>query len=89
MTKYREDAEKATPSTGDEGPPILAASPREEAYTTLAAQYGLDDDMIIGNSGNYRQTVEEEYQAYVTAPTLSKAVDPLKFWEACRDINGA
>jgi hypothetical protein len=53
MTKYREDAEKATPSTGDEGPPISAASPREEAYTTLAAQYGLDDDMIIGNSGNY------------------------------------
>ena len=86
MTKYREDARKKNPSTNDEGPPIPAASRREEAYMTLAAQYGLDDDMIIGNPAQYQQSVEEEYQAYITTPTLSGNVDPLKFWEVHGDI---
>jgi hypothetical protein len=89
MTEYREDAEKKNPSTNDEGPLIPAASRRLEAYMTLAAQYGLDDDMTIGNPGKYQQSVEEEYQAYITAPTLSGKVDPLKFWEVRGDVTGA
>jgi hypothetical protein len=56
----------------------------------LAAEYGLDDDdMIIGNPGNnlQQQTVDEEYQAYVTAPCSSNDVTSLKFWEVSGHIN--
>ena len=49
----------------------------------LAAEYGLGDDMTIGNLGDNRrqQTTEEEYQAYVTAPPSPREVNSLKFWE--------
>ena len=53
---------------------------------TLAAQYGLDNDMTIGNPGKYQQSVKEEYQAYITVPTLLGKVDPLKFWEVHGDV---
>jgi hypothetical protein len=91
MTEYREDAEKKNPSTStnNEGSSIAAVSHGEAAYMTLAAQYGLDDDMIIGIPGKYQRSVEEEYQAYITAPTLSGKVDPLKFWEVRGDVNSA
>jgi len=89
MMKYREKAEKATPNANDEEPPILAVSPKVEAYMTLAAEYGLEDNMTIGDPGKYQQTLEEEYQAYVTAPSLPRGTDPLRFWEACGDTNGA
>jgi hypothetical protein len=61
-----------------------------EAYMELAAQYGLPNDMIIGNPcETQQQTVDQEYQAYVTAPCSPKDVKPLKFWEVRGDINGA
>ena len=61
-------------------------------FMDLAAQYGLGDDMAINNLGDRRrQTTEEEYQAYVTAPHPSNDVSPLKFWEVSGEsgyING-
>jgi hypothetical protein len=49
--------------------------------------------MIIGNPGENQQqrqqTVDEEYQAYVTAPCSTKDVHPLKFWEVRGDICSA
>jgi hypothetical protein len=50
-------------------------------YMSLAAQYGLDDDMDIGDSSANMQTIEQEYQAYITASLSPKTVDILKFWE--------
>lgn len=52
------------------------------AYMSLAAQYGLEDDMTIGRSGGQEQTVEQEYQAYITAPLSPVDMPILKFWEA-------
>jgi hypothetical protein len=55
-------------------------------YMTLDAQYGLmEDDLEIGSSTTPEQTVEQEYQAYVTASLSPKKVDILKFWEVSRE----
>ena len=53
-----------------------------EKYYTLAAEYTLDDDLDIGGSGGDEQTIEQEYQAYITAPLSSKTISILRFWEA-------
>ena len=53
-------------------------------YMSLAEQYGLED-MDDGNPDENTQTVEQEYQAYVTALPSPKSVDILKFWEV-RDV---
>ena len=90
MFEYRE---KATANNEVEEPhfPDNRAYPGVvgDTYMELGAQYGLDDDMTIGNPGDNRpQTVDEEYQAYVTAQCSSKDVTSLKFWEVGGDING-
>jgi len=54
-----------------------------EPYLDVVAEYGLDDDMDIGNLGGDMQTIDQEYQAYVMGMPSSKAVDILKFWEVC------
>jgi hypothetical protein len=56
-------------------------------YMALASQYGIADDMEIGGSSKTTKSIEQEYQAYITAP-LSKNVDILKFWEVGATING-
>lgn len=50
-------------------------------YMSLAAQYGLDDDMDMSNLGNQGQTYEQEHQAYVTAPCSPPNTNILKHWE--------
>lgn len=78
MLQYRE---KAT-SSGEpftETPEAPSEVPR---YMTLAAQYGLGDDMdITGSGATNEQTIGQEYQGYITAPLSKKDVDILKFWE--------
>jgi hypothetical protein len=84
MTDYRKNAtEEPTPENpaGDRG--------KMPSYMSLAANYGLQKDMIIGNSDNSKQTVDQEYQAYVTAPCSPGSVDPLRYWEVGGDNNGA
>jgi hypothetical protein len=56
-------------------------------YMSLAAQYGLDSDMDFGESGETEQTIEQEYQAYITAPLSPKTVNILKFWEVGDYVN--
>jgi hypothetical protein len=65
--------QKSVPAAG----PSTSAVP---AYMSLAAQYGITD-MEIGNPGIPDQTVEQEYQAYITAPLSPNTMDILKFWE--------
>lgn len=82
MLEYRE---KATNSDDEE--PLIPdnraySEDVGEPYMDLAAQYGLGDDMTISNPGdNRQQTIQEEYQAYVTALCLPRDVSPLRFWE--------
>jgi hypothetical protein len=55
-------------------------------FMSLAAQYGLNKDMEIGNSDGPEQTTEQEYQAYVTAQP-SRGIGVIKFWEVHNSIN--
>jgi len=87
MSEYRK---KAAGSQDEEL--LFQQDPTYKApkFMSLAAQYGLpDDDMDIGGLGHKERTVDQEYQAYVTAPCLPKNTDPLKFWEVGGDTNGA
>jgi hypothetical protein len=81
MSEYRATSEE--PLAGPIAP-ILGESP---AYMTLDDQYGLmDDDLAIGGTTAQGQTVEQEFQAYVTAPLSPPNIDILKFWEVSRDL---
>jgi len=54
------------------------------AYTSLAQQYGLPDDMYFATPDSLEeQTVEEEYRSYVTASISPPGTNILKFWEVC------
>lgn len=84
MRKYKETA-----ATTDEPPalvPLIPCSRETPAYMSLAEQYGLEDDMDVGSSAN-TQSVEQEYQAYITAPLSSKKVDIVKFWEVSSEVD--
>ena len=50
-------------------------------YMSLAEQYGIAEDMEIGESSELMQTIEQELQAYITATLSLKIVNILKFWE--------
>jgi predicted xylose isomerase-like sugar epimerase len=66
----------------DEGLPAQEAPASTiPAYLELAEAYGMPE-MDIGNVAQGQQTLDEEYQAYVTAQCSSKGTDILKFWEA-------
>lgn len=89
MSEYREKAA----ADSDEVPPSEEdpTSPNAPMYMSLAAQYGLGDDMKIGNLAENRreQTVNQEYQAYLTAQCSQSNVNILQFWEVGDDIYGA
>ena len=65
--------EESVPAAGPSTSVVLA-------YMSLVAQYGITD-MEIGNPGICDQSVEQEYQAYITAPLSPKTMDILKFWK--------
>ena len=48
----------------------------------LAAQYGISDVMTSNDDDQPPQTIDEEYDAYISAP-CSKGIKSLKFWEVC------
>jgi len=79
MNEYREKMKgTAGESTQTPNPLRTEDMPR---YMTLADQYGIADEMEIGESSEGSQTIEQEYQAYVTAALSQKTIDILKFWE--------
>jgi len=77
MGEYHENV---TTETETEQP---ASEDPRPAYMSLAAQYGLGDEMEIGGStsSNHQATIEEEYSSYITAPLSPASMDILKFWE--------
>jgi hypothetical protein len=81
MVEYRERNNKEGPAPTPGADAADVADPVEAAkYLAIAAKYGIDD-MEIGESMGNEQTIEQEYQAYITAPLASKAINILKFWE--------
>jgi hypothetical protein len=79
MLEYHEKvpAQPVQTSESDAGDPGAEEMPK---YTSLAAKYGLND-MDIGESEGNKQTIEQEYQAYITALLALKMVNILKFWK--------
>jgi hypothetical protein len=80
MIEYRERAA----ASEEQPPPSRSPSPSSGANLpsySLAAKYGLSDDMDVGDPGANEQTVEQEYQAYITAPLSPRTTDIIKFWE--------
>ena len=57
------------------------------AYMSLAKQYGLDDMELGASEDVETQTVEQEYQAYITASISVPGTDMLKFWEVGKPYN--
>ena len=51
------------------------------AYTTLAEMYSLEDMDFSTPDNVEEQSLEQEYQSYVTAALLKAGTDTLKFWE--------
>lgn len=79
MQEYREKIGTASTRMPVDAYPSAGDVP---AYMSLAAQYDLEDDMTIGASGGAQeQSIEQEYQAYITAPLSTQKTDILKFWE--------
>ena len=66
--------------------PARPATQEMPAYMTLAAQYGIEDEMDVGGNAN-DQTMDQEYQLYVTAPHSPKNVNIIKFWEVSGDLD--
>lgn len=56
------------------------------ALPLLITQYGLEDDFNIGDAGGKVQTIEQEYQAYITGILSPISLDILKFWEVNSEV---
>ena len=56
-------------------------------FMSLASQFLVEDEVNFEELGNNKQTIDQEYQAYMTAPLSRMSI--LKFWEVGTDINGA
>jgi hypothetical protein len=83
MLEYRERKKKETTTSGDAAPAPAAPKPKDApAFMSLAERYGLYDMGFANAEDTEEQTVEQEYQAYVTAPLSQKGTNILKFWEA-------
>jgi hypothetical protein len=76
MREYRENSTEA--ATANEQP---APENSQPGYMSLAAQYGLGDEMEIGGSTSLQETIEQEFSSYTTASLSSSSVDIIKFWE--------
>ena len=76
MIKYHTQAISPEEPSGPRSP---AADGNAPAYMSLSEQ--LADDDVDFASGVGKQTVEQEYQAYITAPLSPKTMDIVKFWE--------
>ena len=78
MLKYREKAH----GDSNDYPETRPSAEDVPAYMSLAAQYGIDNDMDFGNSGqDEQQMIDQEYRAYATVSCSPKGTDILKFWE--------
>lgn len=54
------------------------------AYYSLTERYGLGVSMqFVSQESQNIQTVEQEYQSYITALRSGPGTNTMKFWEVC------
>jgi 2-hydroxychromene-2-carboxylate isomerase len=91
MTEYRaRTIAMDSDHQGLVGPPASSQALEEPpAFMSLAEQYGLtDEDLGASESDDHSiQTIEQEYQAYVTAPLCAKGTRIIKWWEVSQKID--
>jgi hypothetical protein len=88
MIEYREREIVTAPEEEQSIPPTVPGTREMPAYMSLAVQYGItDDDMDIGHFSAQEQTIEQEFQSYITAPLSPKNIDIIKFWEVSTGAN--
>jgi 2-hydroxychromene-2-carboxylate isomerase len=71
------------------GPLSSLALEEPPAFMSLAEQYGLtDEDLGASEPDDHSiQTVEQEYQAYITAPVCVKGTPIIKWWEVSQNTD--
>ena len=77
MIKYHEKISIESESMAANANADARTVPR---YMSLAREYNLPD-MTIGGPDPQEQTIEQEYQAYITARLSPQNVSILVFWE--------
>ena len=82
MLEYRKRIEGTAKSPEADAAALGSGDTEIERYMEIAAHFGLSD-MEIGESpgAKQKQTIDQEYQAYITAPLENNTVNILKFWE--------
>jgi hypothetical protein len=88
MTEYRERARARAVADGVSAPPPVGhnvvQSNQAPSLDSLMRDYGLTNEMDITACENANeQTIEQEFQSFVTAPLSPKGTSTLKFWEVC------
>jgi hypothetical protein len=78
MIEYRQNATTET-TTGSSQP--TAAPSRAPTFTRLADKYGMSDMRITDQSSLQAQTIEQEFQAYITSQLSTDGTNLMKFWE--------
>ena len=89
MTEYRERARARAVAAGVSASPLVGhnvvQSNQALSLDSLMWDYGLTNEMDISTRENANeQTIEQEFQSFVTAPLLPKGTSILKFWEVCK-----
>ena len=85
MVEYRARSPTEAPATS-------SSSRQEQSYAfslgSLASQYGISDVMTSNDDNQPPQTIDEEYDAYISAPCSNRAWcrKGAGFWAFFRDI---
>ena len=79
MAEYHEQIKARAPATA-----IVTVEPIvAPAYMHLVQKYSLADMQLGSSRDQDAQTLEQEYQSYITAPLSPEGTDSLRFWEVC------
>jgi hypothetical protein len=82
MVEYRQNASSEATAGPSSQPRPAAARRAPSGFTKLADKYLSLDDMRISDSSSLQtQTIEQEFQAYITAPVCAEGTDIVKYWE--------
>ena len=89
MTEYCECARARAVAAGVSASPFIGhnvvQSNQAPSLDSLMRDYGLTNEMDISTRENANeQTIEQEFQSFVTAPLSPKGTSILKFWEVCK-----
>ncbi|KAF8260763.1 ribonuclease H-like domain-containing protein, partial [Lactarius quietus] len=79
MGKYREQADSGVVTTQAMLKGDSTGSPQKPTFMSLRSKYGLDTNARIGRQFAGKQTIEQEYQTYISA--MPQSIDIIKFWE--------